>query len=111
MRMVVITHKVCWRSCNSPSGYATDGGFPFQMHALASISDELVLCAPIRVDGNTDGEVAIGAKNLRVVGLPVPPGHGIVRKVLLPFWVALVLSRLIAEVRKADVVHAPIPGD
>jgi len=81
------------------------------MQALASISDELVVCVPIRVDGDTSGEVEMGAKNLRVVELPVPPGRGIVRKVLLPFWAALLLPRLIGEARKADVVHAPIPGD
>jgi len=38
MRLAVCSHKPCWPSSASPSGYATDGGFAFQMDALSQLS-------------------------------------------------------------------------
>jgi hypothetical protein len=43
MKLAVFSHKGCWPCAASPTGYATDGGFPFQMAAIAELFDETVL--------------------------------------------------------------------
>src|SRR5205823_17011 len=45
-RLVVISHKECWPSSQSPTGYATDGGFPFQMQALSELFASTTLLIP-----------------------------------------------------------------
>lgn len=34
MREAIFSHKECWRAPSSPTGYATDGGFPLQIASL-----------------------------------------------------------------------------
>jgi glycosyltransferase involved in cell wall biosynthesis len=111
MRLVVISHKACWRSASSPSGFATDGGFSFQMRALASLFAHTTVCVPITATGAHDGEVALYGDRLEVVPLPAPGGAGVWRKVRFPVWVLRSLPALVREIRAADAVHAPIPGD
>ncbi len=111
MRLAVVSHKVCWPSAQSPTGYATDGGFPIQMRAIASLFDETVLLVPVDVQASQKGEVALGGRALTVVPLSLPQGRGLQRKVRLLAWFAFNLPRLLREVRRADAVHAPIPGD
>ena len=111
MRLGVISHKLCWRSASSPSGYATDGGFSFQMQALASLFEHTTVCVPVVTTGPTDGEVAMRGDRLDVAPLPAPGGVGVWRKVRFPIWVLRSLPALVREVRAADAVHAPIPGD
>jgi Glycosyl transferases group 1 len=111
MRLVVFSHKVCWASESSPTGYATDGGFSFQMQALSELFDATTLVVPCRVVRDTEGETALEGRAMSVVPLAEPPGTGALRKLLLPLWVMRNSRILLREVRQAGAVHAPIPGD
>ncbi|MBX9602058.1 MAG: glycosyltransferase [Bryobacteraceae bacterium] len=111
MRLAVISHKVAWPASSSPSGYATDGGFPMQMRALSELFDETHLCIPVLPGANRGGDVPLGGRGLTVVPLREPWGGGLGRKVLLLLWLLLHLPLLLREIAAADVVHTPIPGD
>lgn len=111
MKLVVISHKVCWVSPDSASGYATDGGFPFQMRALSELFDSTVLVQPYIFPTNRSGEIPLTGHNLSIIPLSHPLGRGILRKLLLPLWFAGNGLTLIREILQADAVHTPIPGD
>ena len=111
MRLVVFSHKRCWPCDSSPCGYATDGGFPFQMRALSELFDTTIEVLPCDLAGRREGEIALTGHNLSVVPLSVPKGAGVWRKLGLPFWFARNGWRMIRELVRADAVHTPIPGD
>jgi glycosyltransferase involved in cell wall biosynthesis len=98
-------------SPDSPSGYATDGGFPFQMRAISELFDATRLIVPIDEIARTNGEVALRGQELSVAALDLPRGRNLRRKLLLPVWLLRNLPVIIREIRSADAVHTPIPGD
>ena len=111
VKLVVFSHKPCWSSEASPSGYATDGGFAIQMATLSELFDETRVLVPCQESGGQPGEISIGGHNLVVV--PLTPFRGGLgrRRLTMPFWLIRNGWALIREVRRADGVHAPIPGD
>ncbi|MFM8395385.1 MAG: glycosyltransferase [Acidobacteriota bacterium] len=109
-RLVVVSHKPCWRDEASPSGYATSGGFPFQMRALAGLFETTEVLVPI-IDRPAGGGIPLTAPGLRIVPLRPPPGVGLWRKLAFPFWLLPHLWRLAARISRAELVHTPIPGD
>jgi glycosyltransferase involved in cell wall biosynthesis len=111
MHLVVYSHKICWPSEASPSGYATDGGFPFQMHSLSELFEKTTLLVPAMNCGGVKGEIQLTGNNLSVVPLTVPSSSGLKRKLLLLFWLLRNFSELFRGLWKADAVHVPIPGD
>lgn len=111
MRLVVISHKVVWPCPGSPSGYATDGGFPMQMRALSELFDATTLVVPCDPRAPRTGEVVLDGHRLSVAPLTLPAGRGAARKLALLPWLARNAPRLAREVARADAVHAPIPGD
>lgn len=111
MKLAVISHKLCWQSKSAPSGFATDGGFPFQMSALSELFDETRLVIPCAEQGNTVGQMSLTGHRLSVVPLSAPVGRDLLRKIGFPFWVIRNLPKLLREIVRADAVHAPIPGD
>ena len=111
MRLLVVSHKPCWLSDNSPSGYASDGGFPFQMSALSELFNETTLCLPCSPLRKADGEIPLSGHELKVVALSTPVGSGFWRKLGFVLWLAQSAWTLLKEMRRADAVHAPIPGD
>jgi glycosyltransferase involved in cell wall biosynthesis len=111
VKLAVVSYKICWRSDDSPSGFATDGGFPFQMAAISELFDETRLVVPVAAVGRPAGEVALSGHNLSVVPLDVPAGQDLRRKLGLPGWLVRNLRTITREVSNADAVHAPIPGD
>ena len=111
MHLVVFSHKPCWPSASSPTGYATDGGFPFQMRALSELFDATTLVVPCEGPGGRAGEVALAGHNLSVRPLSVPAGSGWRRKAALLWWLVGNGPALLREIRRGDAVHAPIPGD
>jgi len=107
MRLLVISHKPCWRA--GDGSFAADGGFPLQMRALAELFDETTVAVPVIA---RDGRGApLAARALDVLPLSRPWGRGLARKLLLPFWLLPNLPRLLRAVRRADAIHAPVPGD
>lgn len=111
MRLAVISHKECWISDRSPSGYATNGGFPFQMQALSEVFDSTILLLPSYKNINSAGESSLSGKNLSVLPLTAIDGESFYRKLKLPLWLMRNCFRLTKEILKADAVHTPIPGD
>ena len=111
MRLAVVSHKVCWPSERSPSGYATDGGFPIQMRALSELFDSTTVLVPCEARAREVGEMPLEGDALSVAPLSMPGGRGLARKLRLPLWLARNLGVMLRELRRADAVHAPIPGD
>lgn len=111
MRLAVVSHKPCWPSTSSPSGYATDGGFPYQMRALSELFDETKLVVPCSGPANRSGEVPLRGINLRVAPLATPGGKGIWRKLGFFFWMLSNGPVLLREIWRCDVAHTPIPSD
>jgi glycosyltransferase involved in cell wall biosynthesis len=111
MKLAVISHKPCWVSRGSASGFATDGGFPIQMRAISELFDRTTVLVPSYADSDRAGELPLIGTNLSVVALTPPAGRGLWRKLLFPFWLLANLRMLVREVRRADAVHTPIPGD
>jgi glycosyltransferase involved in cell wall biosynthesis len=111
MRLVVVSHKPCWPSAGSPTGFGTDGGFPFQMAALSELFDATTLVLPRRASPPPAGLRPLDGHRLSVRPLAEPPGRGIGRKLALAGWLPWQLPRLWRELGRADAVHAAVPGD
>ena len=106
MKVCVVSFKECWRGASGQ--WLTDGGFPRQMAAIASLFDEMVLAiaeVPPREGGGPLPATA------RVVPLPNPAGVDARRKLSILCRLPAYVSRIAAEVRDADAVHVPLPGD
>jgi glycosyltransferase involved in cell wall biosynthesis len=111
VKLVVFSHKPCWRCAASPSGFATNGGFPFQMQAIAELFDQTTLVVPCYPIASQAGEIPLAGSRLRIAPLHPPMGTGARRKALFPLWLLRNSARLLREFFAADAVHAPIPGD
>jgi hypothetical protein len=111
MQLTVFSHKRCWTSAASPSGYATGGGFAFQMRALSQLFEATRLVVPCSRSGGRVGEIPLTGQNLAIVPLTLPTGVGGGRKLALPFWMFRNGATLLREAIEAQVVHAVIPGD
>src|SRR4051812_11645266 len=98
MNLAVFSHKPCWRSKVSPSGFATDGGFPFHMAALSELFDSTVVVVPCG-NGDAASEAPLRGHNLRVAPLSPPWGHGSWRKLLFPLWVLRNGAAIVRELR------------
>lgn len=110
MNLVVFSHKVVWASANSPLGYATDGGFVYHMEALALLFEQVRVVVPADKPSGA-GETPFTRPNVEVVPLKPITAKGIARKLLMPFWFLRQLPVFIKNMRWANCVHAPIPGD
>lgn len=111
IRLLVVSHKPCWRSSRSPSGYATDGGFPFQLQALSELFESMTLLVPCAAKGDRLGEIPLSGRNLTIAPLTEPWGLGMRRKLAMGPWLVRNWPTLWRQVRRAGAVHAPIPGD
>jgi glycosyltransferase involved in cell wall biosynthesis len=111
MHLVVVSHKICWPAESSASGFATDGGFPIQMGAIAELFERTTIVIPCRRDPAPDGLSPLEGNGLDVVPLSVPRGTGLKRKFHIFVWLLKNGLLIWREIRKADAVHAPIPGD
>jgi glycosyltransferase involved in cell wall biosynthesis len=110
MKLAIISHKGIWRSSASSSGYATQGGFPLQIRAISKLFDETVLVLPVYPPQH-EGEMALTGHNTTVRPLPRPVGVGLRRRVNFLFWILRSIRILWNEIRRADAVHAAVPGD
>jgi Glycosyl transferases group 1 len=111
MKLAVVSHKLCWSSPQSPENYQTDGGFPLQIKAISELFDETKVIVPCEKITNLEGTTPLIGRNLRIQPLSLPKGEGLRRKLAIPLWL-LKNGRIIwREIRSADAVHAPIPGD
>src|SRR5215475_12513453 len=111
MHLVVFSHKPCWRSANSLTGFATDGGFPFQMSALSELFDTTTVVVPCYRVTDPTGEIPLTGRNLSIAAVTPPMGAGLWRKLGLPLWLMRNCPTLLNLIWRADAVHTPIPGD
>jgi len=86
LKLVVFSHKMCWKSDASPTNWATDGGFVFHMQSLASAYEQTVLMVPVSKNGKSQGEVWFTDSTVKIIPLLEPFGSGITRKLLFPVW-------------------------
>jgi glycosyltransferase involved in cell wall biosynthesis len=110
-KLAVFSYKNCWLSDTSPTGYATDGGFPFQMSHLSQLFDATTLVIPCVPGAHQVGEVPLTGHRLTVRPLTALSGSGILRKLRFLGWALRNSPALLSEVWRADAVHAPVPGD
>lgn len=111
MRLTVFSHKLCWPSDASPTGYATSGGFPFQMAALSDLFDSTSLVVPVQPRGNRVGEIPLTGHNVSIIPLSSPTGSGIRRHLGLLIWLITNGLIIFRQALRADAVHVPIPSD
>lgn len=111
MRLAIISHKLCWKSDESPLGYATDGGFPLQVDAISQLFDATEIVVPVSDEERTDGLSPLLGHGTSIRALSVPSGRGIARKLSFPIWLLRNSPAMWKAVKHADAVHAPIPGD
>lgn len=111
MKLLVISHKECWRDPSGSPGYVTVGGFPFQMQALSALFDQTTLLITLKGSSPPTGALSLVGSNLIVDPIPEPAGSDLIRKLHLPFWFLKNQAGIISHIRKADAVHALVPGD
>lgn len=111
MQVVVFSHKDIWADADAPFGYVTDGGFPFQMKAISQLFDKTTLLLPLAYWEKPAGVTPLVGHNINVVPLSPIRGKGWRRKLRMIFW-CLHNGRIIwRHFRRADAIHAAIPGD
>jgi len=111
MKLVVISHKETWVSAESPSGYATIGGFPFQMQAISELFDQTIAVVPIRKTPIPFGARPLVGKNLSVIPIEEPVGQDLRRKLSMLNWLPRNVFTLWKAADNADAIHAPVGGD
>lgn len=95
----------------SQTGYATDGGFPVQMRYLSELFSSTTLVVPCKNDVKISGMTPLTGNRVVVKPLSIPVGTGIRRKLLMAVWLLKNGPTIWSAIRKAEAVHAPIPGD
>lgn len=111
MHLVVVSHKICWRSLDSPSGYVTDGGFPLQMQAISELFSSTELVLPSELTAQHDGASPLKGRILGVKLLTCVDGSGFHRRINMLIWLVKNVPIIWRAVQSADAVHTPIPGD
>ncbi len=89
----------------------TDGGFPFHMDAISRLFDKTVVVVPMRNTIQPSGLRPLKGHNLTVHPISEPNGTDLRRKLALIGWLPRNILHMWREIRKADVVHTPVPGD
>ncbi|MCB9201619.1 MAG: glycosyltransferase family 4 protein [Flavobacteriales bacterium] len=110
MRLLVFSHKECWKSEDSPIGWATDGGFAMHMDYLAKIFKSTEILVP-EVKPRIRGEVYFTNSTVKINPLLPPFFKGIWTKIFIPLWFVFNLPKFLIALYKCDAVHTPIPSN
>jgi glycosyltransferase involved in cell wall biosynthesis len=81
------------------------------MRAVSELFESTNLVVPCVAATPGSGEIPITGRKLAVVPISGLTGSGLRRKLALPTWAIRNGRTILREVRRADAVHAPIPGD
>jgi len=106
VQLLIASHKLLWTEESSSSGFATDGGFSVQVGAISELFDRVVLCTPVSAREPSGGLTPIPA-SIEVDALRDPEGTLLRRRFQILPWT----WQLFRAIRRADAVHAPVPGD
>jgi len=111
MKLLVFSHKICWKSTDSPTGWATDGGFAMHMDAIASKFEEVKIITAVEAR-RPIGEVFFRAKNMSFEPLKewVDPSNALLVKLVAPFWLLRYSFTFIRLILRYDAVHIPLPS-
>lgn len=106
MRLCVVSFKQCWQA---PDGrWLSYGGFPAQMDSLRALADDMTIV--IVRSTPREGGMPLPA-DARIVPLRSPAGADFRRKVSVMAHLPYYLGHIARELREADLVHTPVPGD
>jgi glycosyltransferase involved in cell wall biosynthesis len=106
MNGCAISFKECWM--DDAGDWLTDGGFPLQMNAIASLFDSFELLV-VGVQPRPGGTPL--SRELHVIPMRRPFGEDFRRKLAVLSGLPYYLPLIARQVRCADVVHVPLPGD
>lgn len=106
-RVCAISFKECWQ--DSEGTWYSNGGFPLQMRAIASLFDSMTLLITRR-EKPGEGALPLPA-GADIVVLRQPAGSNLRRKLSVAASLFYYLRTIARHVRQADVVHVPLPGD
>jgi hypothetical protein len=106
MNVCVVSFKEIWRDASGV--WMTDGGFPRQMTAISTLFDEMVIVTP-EVPARRGG-IPLPMR-ARVKPLKCPIGVDARRKLSVLAGLGGHLRTMEPEIRRADVLHVPLPGD
>lgn len=81
------------------------------MRAISELFTETRLVVPCFKFAAQEGVTPISGHNMSIVPLSIPGGSGWRRKAGLLFWFVRNGPIFLREIRRADAVHTPIPGD
>jgi len=110
MKLLFISHKECWPDSTSPTGYATHGGFPFQVQAISRLFDQTSLLITQPNIPAPNNLLPLQGDALTISTVPPPKGGRWHKLNLLP-WAWHYLPCICVAVARADAVHAAVPGD
>ena len=110
MKLLVFSHKECWKSQTSPTGWATDGGFAMHMDYLSKLFETTKIIVP-QINPIAKGEVFFTNKNIEIVPVKLFFKKGLLNKLFMPFFFFFYLPKFISELIKCDAIHAPIPSN
>jgi glycosyltransferase involved in cell wall biosynthesis len=79
--------------------------------ALSELFDETRLLVPVKPHARRDGEAPLTGHRLTVIPLTPRHGQGIASKLSFVPWLIRNRGVILQEVRSADAIHTPIPGD
>jgi glycosyltransferase involved in cell wall biosynthesis len=106
-RVCAVSFKECWQS---PEGdWYSDGGFPLQMAAVASLFDAMTLLITRR-DSPGEGGLRLPG-GAEVVELRKPAGEDFRRKLSVLGNLRHYISTIAHFASRADCIHVPPPGD
>ena len=111
MHLLIISHKEAWLSNISNYNFETTGGFPFQINAISTLFKTSTLICCLRNHNKPNNLTPLKGKNLSIVPLQEPPFYGRLRQISILFWLPFQLGKIHRSMKKADAVHALIPGD
>lgn len=110
MKLLVFSHKECWKSNSSPTGWATDGGFAMHMDYLSKLFSDTKIIVP-QIDQIEKGEVFFTNSSIEILSVKLWLKKGFLNKLFMPFWFLFYLPKFINEIIKCDAIHAPIPSN
>jgi glycosyltransferase involved in cell wall biosynthesis len=106
-RVCAVSFKECWQ--DAEGRWYSNGGFPLQMAAIASLFDRMTLLVTRR-DRPGPGALPL-PENADVVLLRKPAGKDLPRKLFVAAHLFGYLRKIARHARNADAVHVPPPGD
>lgn len=106
-RVCAVSFKECWRDGNGD--WYSNGGFPLQMGAVASLFDSMTLLIT-RSDTPGAGGLRL-PPSAEVVEMRKPVGKDFRRKLSILGNLVYYLSTIARHAGRADHVHVPPPGD